>query len=337
MEKYRISTGAIISLFIGLLAFLPVVAMEREFTTTIIVVNAATIFLYSICCWMFNMFLITSGNLPKMLDNNWLKIIISFIVAFIASYLLLYKVRDQFGPDTLFSLRQAFRSRPLVSATLFRGSFVNAFLYFLGYILHLNTQNQLALIENEKLKHENLEARLFVLRQQLSPHFLFNSLGILNTLTTDAAVQKYIIQLSHIYRYLLAGHESHLSLLRKEIEFINAYLYIIQERFENGLQVKLDVNPGLFDKQLPPAALQLLIENAIKHNVVSESQPLEVHIYTEDGYIVVANTLNRKLYDAPEEGGTGLYNIAERYRLLSGRNIIIEQTHTHFTVKLPLI
>lgn len=337
MEKYRISTGAVISLFMGLLAFLPVIAMEREFSTTIIVVNAVTVFLYSFCCWMFNMFLIASGRLPQSINNTWMKLIISFAAASLASYLLLYLVRDQFGPDTLFSLRQAFRPRRLVSATLFRGSFVNAFLYFLGYVLHLNTQNQLALIENEKLKHENLEARLFVLRQQLSPHFLFNSLGILNTLTTDAAVQKYIIQLSHIYRYLLAGHESHLSLLSKEVEFINAYLYIIKERFENGLQVELDVNPGLFDKKLPPAALQLLIENAIKHNIVSEAEPLVIHIYTEKGFIVVANTLNRKLNESTEEGGTGLYNIAERYKLLSGGGIIIEQTSTHFTVKLPLL
>lgn len=218
----------------------------------------------------------------------------------------------------------------------FQGYFFRFFPVFHWLHLHLNLQNQQGQLENERLKHENLEARLYVLRQQLSPHFLFNSLGILNTLTHEPPVRNYIVQLSHVYRYLLARPQGHLSGLKREMEFINSYLYIIKERFEEALQVNIDVDTAFYDKQIPPASLQLLIENAIKHNVLSTDEPLTIWVYTRGSHIVVKNSLNQK-QAVTETNGVGLHNIAERYRLLQGGEVIIERDDKFFTVKLPLL
>lgn len=337
IKKYRLLTGGIISLFIALLAFLPQVFQDRENGGALLIaINVSTILLYAFCCWVFNMYLINGDGFAASLKKQWVKVLISFVFAFFISYFLLYSVRSRFGHETVFAFRQLYGRRRIVGVVLFRGSFVNAFLYFIGYMLHLSTQNQQAQLENERLKRENLQARLFVLRQQLSPHFLFNSLGILNTLTKDAGVHRYTIQLSNIYRYLLANHEGHLALLQQEMDFINAYLYVIKERFEDALQVTLAVDAEALQKKIPPAALQLLIENAIKHNVVAIDEPLHITIFTEDNYVVVRNTLNVKENNTPGEG-IGLHNIAERYRLLSGAEVVIEKTDRLFTVKLPLI
>jgi two-component system LytT family sensor kinase len=337
IKKYRLLTGGVISLFIALLAFLPQMVQEKETGSSwLILVNVTTIFLYSFICWWLNMYLVTLPAKDTIWSRQWVKLVASFVVAFVISYILLYAVRNHFGQDKAFVFRQMYGRRRIVGVMVFRGAFVNAFLYFIGYILHISAQNQQAQLENERLKHENLQARLFVLKQQLSPHFLFNSLGILNTLTADAAVHKYIIQLSAIYRYLLANHEGHLATLKQEMDFINAYLYIVKERFEEALQVTITINDALLQRCVPPAALQLLIENAIKHNVVAAEEPLHITIFTQDNYIVVSNTLNPKAGNAPGEG-IGLHNIAERYRLLSGTTLVIERTAGLFTVKLPLI
>lgn len=337
MKKYRLLAGAVISGFIALLAFLPQLMLDKDGGgITAVLVNVVTIFLYSFCCWAFNFYLIVGEGMAGKLRTQWARLFLSSVFAFVVSYILLYSVRSHLGQDAVFTFRQLYGRRRIIGVTLFRGSFVNAFLYFIAYILHLSTVSQRAILENQKLKHENLEARLFVLRQQLSPHFLFNSLGILNTLTADAVVHKYIIELSNIYRYLLTNHEGHLAVLEKEVDFINAYLYVVRERFEDALAVTVNINEADMQKKLPPAALQLLIENAIKHNIVSLDRPLNIQIYTTPGYIVVTNTLNQKRSESHGEG-IGLHNIAERYRLLSGGEIIIEKTATEFTVKLPLL
>jgi two-component system, LytTR family, sensor kinase len=337
MKKYKLLTGTIISLFIALLAFLPQMLQLVENDVTVICVNLVTIFVFSMSCWLVNQYLFSRRDLSSNLTGQLPRMAVSFMFSLLLSWFLMYVVRNQFGGQSVFSFRQLYGRRRLVNVVIFRGMFVNAFLYFIGYVLYLNDQNQHAQLENERLKHENLEARLHVLRQQLSPHFLFNSLGILNTLTTDANVRKYIIQLSHIYRYLLASHEGHLAGLKQEMDFINSYLYIIKERFEDALQVNIDISEADLIKKLPPAALQLLIENAIKHNVVSADEPLVITIYSRGGHVVVSNNLNLKINDTTEANGIGLHNITERYKLLSGREVVIERDSTSFTVKLPLI
>lgn len=336
MKQYRVITGIIIALFIALLALLPQIVQETEGSFTEGLINLCRVFVFCMSCWLVNQYLLQTHYLPGGFRAQVARLALSLLFAFMLSCILAGIFKDYFHVPQIKGMRQLPWKRTAMSVAILRGVFVNSFLYFIGYILHLNYQNQQAQVENGRLKQENLEARLHVLRQQLSPHFLFNSLGILNTLTTEAPVRNYIVQLSHVYRYLLAGHRGHLSSLKREMEFINSYLYIIKERFEDALLVTIDIDNTFLDKQLPPAALQLLIENAIKHNVLSADEPLSIWVYTTGSHIVVKNSLNKKPA-ATETNGVGLYNIAERYRLLQGGEVIIEHTDILFTVKLPLL
>jgi sensor histidine kinase YesM len=218
-----------------------------------------------------------------------------------------------------------------------RGATLGAVIYFIEYYFHVLFERQKASLEIEQLKKERLEAQLNSLKQQISPHFLFNSLSTLQTIVSDLPSKKYVQQLSNVYRYLLTFNENNVTSLKAELEFIHSYLYILKERFEDGLHIEININDQLLDKELPPLVLQLLVENAIKHNIVSLDEPLLVEIFNEgDSRLVVRNKLQPRI-SAESSTGKGLGNIAVRYQLLSGKNIEILRDEIHFTVAVPLI
>lgn len=324
-------------MFIALLAFIPRMVQDAQPTAAAFSINVVLIFIFSITCWAGNQYLVQVAQLPRGFTGQFVKISISFTASLLLSFILLFLFRKNITTQSFFFFRELRGKRAMVRMVLFRGAFVNAFLYFLSYVLFLTAHSQKTLLENEKLKHENLEARLYILKQQLSPHFLFNSLGILNTLTADENVHRYIVQLSNIYRYLLNSNTNHLATLKDEIAFIDSYVYILKERFEDALLVTITVAQEELNKQLPPASLQLLIENAIKHNTALTEEPLQINIFTQNGYIVVSNNLNLKSFESGNSTGIGLHNISERYKLLSQNNIIIQKDNNNFIVKLPLI
>lgn len=202
------------------------------------------------------------------------------------------------------------------------------------------TKRSIILTELTKTKNENLETQLQLLKQQISPHFLFNSLNTLRCIATDNNTKSYITQLSNVYRYLLTNNkykDEDLVLLKDELEFTNSYLYILKERFEDALDIDINISQETLYMQIPPLALQVLIENATKHNVVSMDSPLSIYIYNEgEETLVVKNNLQPKL-SSEDSLGIGLDNIKKRYQLLSDKEIEIIKTDTDFTVKIPLI
>ena len=201
-------------------------------------------------------------------------------------------------------------------------------------------KRSIIMTELTKTKNENLETQLQLLKQQISPHFLFNSLNTLRCIATDNKTKSYITQLSNVYRYLLTNNkykDEDLVLLKDELEFTNSYLYILKERFEDALDIDINISQETLYMQIPPLALQVLIENATKHNVVSMDSPLSIYIYNEgEETLVVKNNLQPKL-SSEDSLGIGLDNIKKRYQLLSDKEIEIIKTDTDFTVKIPLI
>ena len=182
-----------------------------------------------------------------------------------------------------------------------------------------------------------MQARLESLKQQISPHFLFNTLNTLSTLTKEQKVKEYIAEISNVYRYLLQYKENDMVKVEEELQFIDSYLYVLRERFEDGLQVSILINVGTRNTLLPPLALQVLVENAVKHNIISSSRPLHIEIKDENQFIVVKNNLQQKQSLGNDSSRSGLNNIHERYRLLANKEIIIERTETDFIVKLPVL
>jgi LytS/YehU family sensor histidine kinase len=218
------------------------------------------------------------------------------------------------------------------------GSFFVAMITYVVYSnIDTNDKLQLTRLENEQFKQAHLRAQLLSLQQQISPHFLFNSLSTLKTITRESDTKNFIVQLSHVYRYLLNFNEHQVTRLADELAFIRSYLYILHQRFESALHVHIEVPEAYNNHLIPPLSIQLLIENAIKHNAFSEDKPLQVTIFTNQNQeLVVAN--NREPLKVPVDSTRlGLTNIADRFRLLFDREVSIRQTDESFTVTLPLI
>jgi hypothetical protein len=192
--------------------------------------------------------------------------------------------------------------------------------------------------EKEALVQANLQGQYDSLMEQVNPHFLFNNLNSLSTLITkdpDKA-DEFVIKMSSVYRYLLRNNEDNLTTLREELGFIESYNHLLKTRFGEGFQPLISIPDASCDLALPPMTLQLLVENAVKHNIVSPEEPLELKIFTEGDYLLVTNNLQKKNRPAAS-AGVGLFNIQSRYRLLNQPAVEIWQTDKAFTVKLPLI
>jgi LytS/YehU family sensor histidine kinase len=191
-------------------------------------------------------------------------------------------------------------------------------------------------IDAERLQKENIAARYENLKSQVNPHFLFNTLNVLSNLVyedQDKAV-RFIKHLSEVYRYVLDTHNLEVVTLEEEEKFLHAFLYLQQMRFGDKLIV--DNRLQGVQSMVPPLVLQMLVENAIKHNIVSEENPLTIRLHTHDGYLVVENNFQKKMVLPEESTGLGLENIRHRYAFLSTLPVEVIQ-NDNFIVKLPII
>ncbi len=194
-----------------------------------------------------------------------------------------------------------------------------------------------SVVDAEKYKRETLQARYDALMSQVNPHFLFNSFNVLTDLVyvdQDLAT-KFIQQLSKVYRYVLESSTKELVELATEMEFLRAYVFLLQIRFGNNLQVSWPAEiPD--NRKVVPLCLQLLVENAIKHNIVSQEEPLHISISIENDAIEVRNNVQRR--SAVEHSTRmGLANISSRYEHLGNKQVLIRETSASFSVKIPLL
>ena len=193
-------------------------------------------------------------------------------------------------------------------------------------------------IEAEQLRTEKMASQYQSLKDQLNPHFLFNSLNVLSSLIYEDADKSaaFIQKLSKIYRYVLEVQKEEIVELSKELDFARNYLELQKIRFEDNLQFTIQVNSEK-DFFLPPLSLQLLLENAVKHNIASKENPLFIHIQQKGNELWISNTFQPKMSLAEPSTGVGLENIRMRYQLLSSKNIEVTQTENEFIVRLPLL
>ncbi|MBO0952598.1 sensor histidine kinase [Fibrella forsythiae] len=192
--------------------------------------------------------------------------------------------------------------------------------------------------EVETLSKAQLQAQLDALRQQVNPHFLFNSLNSLISLIDEDPRQAstFAEELSTVYRYLLRSNDSILTSLASELEFIQSYYHLLKTRHGDALTLETQIQPGAEGYQLPPLTLQLLIENAVKHNVALPDQPLTISLTSNGNQLIVSNNLQRK----PQRvlsNGVGLSNILTRYQALGDLQPMIEDDGREFRVTLPLL
>jgi len=196
-----------------------------------------------------------------------------------------------------------------------------------------------AFVQSENLKREQLHTQFESLKNHIDPHFLFNNLNILSSLIDKKNVQAQIFldSFADVYRYVLQNKAAELVKVEKELEFLESYVYMLKQRFSGALHLEVAIPEKSKKKYIPPLSLQMLIENIVKHNVISEDSKLKINVFVEDNrYLVVKNTLKRKKPDK-YSSQSGLKNISKRYNYLSDEVIQIIDDNETFTIKLPLL
>jgi LytS/YehU family sensor histidine kinase len=198
--------------------------------------------------------------------------------------------------------------------------------------------------ESEKLKKEQLEraraeAELEALKNQIDPHFIFNSLNTLSHLIEKepAKAKQFNDNLADVYRYILQNKARELVLLHEEILFLTDYFYLLKIRYEQAVQLQINIDPALFDQYLiPPISLQILVENAIKHNEFSDAVPLIITIEMQNDELIIHNQVRKKVL-RKASSRIGLNNLGERYKLTTSKEISVTESSGDFIVSLPVL
>jgi len=331
MKKFYPLTGAIISVFIALLGQVLRARREEMLSSLLVLLGS---FINAFLSWLWIQYIIQRY---RPAGYGW-KALVAVTGCIVVSIALFYLLRDVAEVRNRMEVLQ--RSMKAVYFLLVaRGLILGGFLYFIAFLLRMSALSQQSRLENARLKQENLQARLSLLQEQISPHFLFNSLGTLRTMVQEPPAREFIQRLSEVYRYLLGSRMADMVELKAELDFTQAYLHILRERFEDALIADIQIPAAYYNKKIPPSTLQLLIENAVKHNVATIETPLRIRIFVDGAdRLVVSNSLQRKTVANESPGtGTGLSNIRERYRILTGSDISIKEEADGFSVSVFLL
>jgi sensor histidine kinase YesM len=265
------------------------------------------------------------------------RILIGFVLSFLVSIVVIFFLRifeDVMVEGIPFSvfLSQEHMANYLVAIiiTLVVTLAFHAFYFYKAY-----AENK---VKEQKVIAGTASAQFESLKNQIDPHFLFNSLNVLSSLIEENPdnAQKFTTSLSKIYRYVLEQKDKELVSVEEELSFAKTYMNLLKMRFENSISYELPTDFDNPEAKVVPLSLQLLLENTIKHNVVSEQKPLHIKIYIENNYLIVENNLQKKEV-LQDRKGVGLQNIVNRYGLISERKVLVDQTETAFKVKIPIL
>lgn len=274
-------------------------------------------------------------NTPLIKKLVWqlILLIVFGVLVFNAFYLLvrLYEIYIYGNTGNPFSVQQFLTmSGVAVFLVLAVGGFQMGVFYLLEW--------QKSRIETERLQKEQTQALFQNLKHQISPHFLFNNLNTLNSLIHESpeVASKFLSLFSEVYRYSLQQRDEEVVSLESELEMLESYLYLLKQRFENAFTVDIQADTISQRKYIPPMSLQLLVENALKHNIAEPANPLNIKIVEQNNALLIENNLQPRKEKKPSTQ-IGLSNLTERYRLLGQPLPKIEKTAEYFRVTLPLL
>ena len=268
----------------------------------------------------------SSGWFKRLLVDFFVIVIISLIAEVVFSAILIQKNPE--GHLVFHLVERYFTFSFIACMTIV--ILIEAVIFF--------DERETYLKKNEKLIRENLVTKFEALKNQINPHFLFNNLNVLSSLVYKDPKQanQFIVEFSNIYRYILEMQNESMVTIKKEMGFLDSYIYLLEQRFQNSLKININISNQSLDKTLPPLTLQLLMENVIKHNAVSPKKPLEVNIYDEKDTLFFRNKIIPRQQNT-ESSGVGLSNIIERYALLCNRTPVFSDSNGYFTAEIPLL
>lgn len=214
---------------------------------------------------------------------------------------------------------------------------ISAVLHAKGFIAELKKSTRKEVVE-QKLIAKSANAQFESLKNQLDPHFLFNSLNVLSSLIDENPnqAQHFTAAMSKIYRYVLEQKDKELVTVEEELDFARTYCDLLKTRFEDSVNFEFNVSESVSKLYVVPLSLQLLLENCIKHNFATSQKPLNIKIYSEQGFLLIENNLQAR-EQMKESAGIGLANIVQRYALLTKQNVFIEKSEEFFRIKIPIL
>ncbi|MFM2214497.1 MAG: hypothetical protein RL427_1760 [Bacteroidota bacterium] len=278
--------------------------------------------------------------LDKVFENNRFamkRIIIGFVGSFVVTLIVIFLLRifeeviiNGHSFTAYISHEQA--ANYVVSVII---TFIISLSFYAFYFFKVYNENK---VKEQKIIAGTASAQFESLKNQIDPHFLFNSLNVLSSLIEENPenAQKFTTSLSKIYRYVLEQKDKELVTVQEELAFAKTYMNLLKMRFENSITYEVPTDYDHPDAKVVPLSLQLLLENTIKHNVVSEQKPLHIKIYISNGYLIIENNLQKKEV-LQDRRGVGLQNIVNRYGLISQRKVLIEETAACFKVMIPIL
>jgi len=303
-------------------------------TFLIMLVDMEVIYLLSKKIFIFEYDITSKYSVPGKFTRDYLFRLLLFYVLALAVITLVFAVfvvlsnliRGNGFPDFLWLVHEL------------KGSFIAsaiAFLFVTPVFFFIPWQESMK--REYALREQNLIFQNETLKNQVNPHFLFNSLNTLSSLVnTEVAVAgQFIAKLSVIYRYILDNSSKQTVSLNEEISFIRDYYYLHQIRNEGKIKLEIDINSDGYSYKIIPISLQLLVENAIKHNMATQDKPLTINVYLEGKYVVIKNNI-RKMATQVVSTKIGLKNLNERVRLVTVKEIIVTEQEGNFIVKVPL-
>lgn len=291
----------------------------------------------TVIIWEGNLFIDRKMNdaLPwdkRAMSRLFLQLPIGIVFSALTIYLAML-VYTKYVCDIHADLKAVLFTSSIVIGTLF-----SIIILTIEISIQFFAQWKKSLVEVERYKTESVQAQLQNLKNQINPHFLFNNLSVLSSLVykdQDKAVD-FINQLSKVYRYLLDNRNNELITVADELTFLKSYNYLLQIRFDTNLIFKVEVADAYLNRFIPPMSLQMLIENAIKHNEISQEQPLIIGIDVSENQLIVSNNLQRRTNQEPSSK-TGLQNIKDRYKHFTDREVELIESKASFVVKIPLL
>lgn len=260
-------------------------------------------------------------------------LIANFVLVYLCNYINFVIIQKVATTEQFFGGDYNFRNWFMINIALL----ISAFLHAKSFMSELSKTSRKEVVE-QKLIAKSANAQFESLKNQLDPHFLFNSLNVLSSLIDEnpGQAQKFTASMSKIYRYVLEQKDKELVTIEDEIEFAKTYCDLLKTRFENSVNFIFDVRDEDLRRFVVPLSLQLLLENCIKHNLATSSKPLLIKIFTEGDTLCIENNLQIR-EQIKESAGIGLSNIVQRYSLLTNENVFIEKSEDYFKVKLPVL
>ena len=326
-QKYRYVGITVIIAFIIILFVIELVISKPIFNITRFSLNYAVSFPFILLSLVLNCGIAAIMNKPIFRKQNvFMRIIIEGILAVLVAAILVVVCNLPYMPDVARYVRTILFLKSVAAATLINIFILAAVEFLIQVIISRNLQNENAMLRYRQLK------------SQINPHFLFNSLNVLVSLINknqETAV-RYTKRLSTVYRYVLTQDVQDTVTVKEETEFIENYISILKIRFDKGLEFKFDIESDDMLKFIPPMSLQLLIENAVKHNAVLPHDPLVIRIFSDGSDLYLSNNLIPRI-SCSEGTGIGLKNLSKKYAILAETDIAILRNKDTFTVKLPLL